>query len=432
MSDEQIESNELIESGELIEPMVPSDWEAPLPTYAKRRRRWPVAVAIIVVIAVLLGAFYVTEWDDFSYVLGPSPEAKAADAQLAEELSDCYAYNQLSADDQVKYRIFVRAWQTGEQQPYPVNDVKDLETVALFVEADHALIPDVGEFRLHGGGIFTPAYAELHRYDGEAETQARMERIAAAADECIASLPDGADDYAKSKYVYEWLADHVDYDDSVFDGAKGSIAMPSGADPDDYGQTAGNALVDGRAVCAGYSRAFQYLMQRLGLQCLYVTGYVAYEGTEEYHAWNVVRLDGEYYLVDATWGDPAYFDVESEEEIYYTVDYDYLNVTTDYLSVTHTADEDIPLPECTSMADNYYVREGLYFETADRDRVGALFAAAVPGASNTVFFRCATREIYDDLYAFIDSGGLLAYANVDYHYFDMEETLVLGFFRDTE
>ena len=80
MDDDQIESSEL------IEPTVPSEWEAPLPQYAKRRRRWPIAVAIIAAAVVLFGTFYVTEWDDFSYVLGPSLEAKAADAQLAEEM----------------------------------------------------------------------------------------------------------------------------------------------------------------------------------------------------------------------------------------------------------------------------------------------------------------------------------------------------------
>ena len=48
----------------------------------------------------------------------------------------------------------------------------------------------------------------------------------------------------------------------------------------------------------GYSRAFQYLMQQLGIPCYYCTGY-----SGENHAWNIVYLYGEYYNVDLTWDD---------------------------------------------------------------------------------------------------------------------------------
>lgn len=63
-------------------------------------------------------------------------------------------------------------------------------------------------------------------------------------------------------------------------------------------QSAYSALVNGRTVCAGYARAFQYLMQQLGVPCYYCTGYAG-----ENHAWNIVRLDDGYYNVDTTWDD---------------------------------------------------------------------------------------------------------------------------------
>lgn len=63
-------------------------------------------------------------------------------------------------------------------------------------------------------------------------------------------------------------------------------------------QSAYSALVNGDTVCAGYSRAFQYLMQQLGIPCYYCTGY-----SGEDHAWNIVGIDGMYYNVDTTWDD---------------------------------------------------------------------------------------------------------------------------------
>ena len=97
-----------------------------------------------------------------------------------------------------------------------------------------------------------------------------------------------ADDYEKEKYVHNRLLDLVQYQ--------------SGAP---MSQSAYSALVNGKTVCAGYSRAFQYLMQQLGIPCYYCTGY-----SGENHAWNIVYLYGEYYNVDLTWDDtePATFD----------------------------------------------------------------------------------------------------------------------------
>ncbi|MDE7400121.1 MAG: hypothetical protein K2N06_11425 [Oscillospiraceae bacterium] len=49
-------------------------------------------------------------------------------------------------------------------------------------------------------------------------------------------------------------------------------------------------------VCGGFARAFQYLCSLGGVECHYVTGYVS----DEYHAWNIVVIDGENYFVDLT------------------------------------------------------------------------------------------------------------------------------------
>ena len=59
------------------------------------------------------------------------------------------------------------------------------------------------------------------------------------------------------------------------------------------------------AVCAGYAGAVQYLLERIGVPCIYVDG--STQGSTEGHAWNIVKLDGEYYYVDATNGDQPDF-----------------------------------------------------------------------------------------------------------------------------
>lgn len=117
--------------------------------------------------------------------------------------------------------------------------------------------------------------------------QARSEFEAAAG-----TIVDGAASQEgageKEKYVHDALIEKADY----------VLSAP-------MNQSAYSALVDGDTVCAGYARAFQYLLQQLGIPCYYCTGY-----SGEEHAWNIVKIDGAYYNADVTWDDtdPSTYD----------------------------------------------------------------------------------------------------------------------------
>ncbi|MDE7354884.1 MAG: hypothetical protein K2O06_17840 [Acetatifactor sp.] len=95
-------------------------------------------------------------------------------------------------------------------------------------------------------------------------------------------------------------------------------------------QSAYSALVNRKTVCAGYARAYQYLLQQLGIPCYYCTGYAG-----EDHAWNIVRLGSAYYNVDVTWDDTD------------TPTYDYFNKTDAEFGRTHVRTGlSVYLPAC--------------------------------------------------------------------------------------
>ena len=120
-------------------------------------------------------------------------------------------------------------------------------------------------------------------------------------------------DAEKEKFIHDKLMEAVEY----------SVGAP-------MNQSAYSALVDGQSVCAGYARAFQYLMQRMGIPCYYCTGYAG-----EDHAWNIVSLDGGYRNVDVTWDDTD------------TPTYDYFNKTDRELNQTHVRTGlSVYLPAC--------------------------------------------------------------------------------------
>ncbi len=124
-------------------------------------------------------------------------------------------------------------------------------------------------------------------------------------------------DYEKEKYVHDRLLDLITYN--------------AGAE---MNQSAYSALVNGQTVCAGYARAFQHIMQKLGIPCYYCTGFAG-----ESHAWNIVSLDDGFYNVDATWDDSA------------GGTYDYFNRTDDDYADSHIRQElSVYLPPCRGRA----------------------------------------------------------------------------------
>ena len=153
----------------------------------------------------------------------------------------------------------------------------------------------------------------------------------------------GLDDYGKSKYVYTYLAQNTTYSDG-----ENMHNM--------YGP-----LVDGVSKCDGYARAYMYIMQKCGIE----VGYVCGVGKDELHAWNTVKINGNWYYVDCTWGDPI-VEIEDETEKKLNVDYSYLHINTEDLLKTHTLDEIyLKLPKYTATADNYHVKEAFCFEAFD-------------------------------------------------------------------
>lgn len=128
----------------------------------------------------------------------------------------------------------------------------------------------------------------------KAEFEAAAKRIT---DETYGSYTD----YEKERIVHDALIDRVKYDANA-----------------PMNQSAYSALVYGRAVCSGYARALQYVLQQLDIPCYYVTGYAG-----ENHAWNIVKLSDGYYNVDSTWDDtdPNTYDYFNRSDAEYASDH---------------------------------------------------------------------------------------------------------------
>jgi hypothetical protein len=155
-----------------------------------------------------------------------------------------------------------------------------------------------------------------------------------------------------------------------------------------YDQTIYSVMVLGEGVCTGYAKATQYLLGKLGILCTYVTGDIP---GRESHAWNLVMIDGEYYHLDTTWGDPLFSGGEQPDDF---ISYDYFCITTKDILKTHRIDTDWPLPECTAAESNYYVKNRLYFDGYSYEAILQVARDAMEEGGKAFSFRFSDEDAY--------------------------------------
>ena len=119
---------------------------------------------------------------------------------------------------------------------------------------------------------------------------------------------------------HEYLTSTVAY--AYEDYFNGTIAANHGYDM--YG-----ALVKHSCVCQGYAETMFYLLREAGLSC-------AVASSENInHAWNIVKIHGKWYHIDATWDDPVWDMPGRSYHDYFLVSFDTMNKNT---LINHTKD----------------------------------------------------------------------------------------------
>ena len=96
-------------------------------------------------------------------------------------------------------------------------------------------------------------------------------------------LTAGMSDFEKEILIIQWLVENCSYE-------KGENWSNS---------TGYSCIVKGKAQCSGYADAFLQTAKACGLEARYI-----YNTS---HAWNLVKLDDDWYHVDVTWEDPTGF-----------------------------------------------------------------------------------------------------------------------------
>lgn len=258
------------------------------------------------------------------------------DAKEVTSIStECYAYQQLSDEEQKVYDQLLDCILNHHQQiPISTKEAEVLQKAYDGVMADYGGLFWVSGYQYHTysnmdqviGMEFSPQYLYTQK-----ETQEYQEQVDAVVEEWLTGIGPNDSDYMKSKYVFDTLFQKVEY-------SKESV----------NNQNILSVFLEGKTVCQGYANATQYLLQQLGVQSTIIHG----KANDESHAWNLVKLDGEYYLTDATWGNSRY--LMQDNSIQKQIDYRYLNATSAFFAETHVPEMYFFLPECYATTDAYH------------------------------------------------------------------------------
>lgn len=262
------------------------------------------------------------------------------------EFENCLYYDSIGDREKEIYQIFYDLVIHKDDKEYvrelmlplyefeELKDDIDLVFYAMLRDHPELFYISVSETRLPSMEGYTDNVAAVIKFQLGPADRNEAEMIAKF-DSAVNSFMRGIDktksDAEIELQIHDKLNDMVTYDKELIE---------IGLEGPDLAHTAYGALVDNgrgtrhRAVCDGYAQAFQYLLGKAGICAAQVTGDADKPGGtlwgDAYHAWNIVRLDDEWYEVDCCWDD-----LELEELQDFYLEKEIKKVEDKYFYVTH-------------------------------------------------------------------------------------------------
>jgi hypothetical protein len=207
------------------------------------------------------------------------------------------------------------------------NSIKDLTPLKglkklLYLTLEDNLVSDISPL------LELPQSTEIFLW--HAKTREELNIVYKAAREITGKvLKPSMNDLEKELALHDYLVTNTEYD---------RVNFNNGTVPEES-HHALSVFTKGVGVCDGYSEAMQILLSMAGIESRVVLGESTGPGGVG-HAWNMVRIDGDYYQLDTTYNDPISNSTEQ-----HTLSHIYFNISDSQLSFNHLWDGKL-YPEC--------------------------------------------------------------------------------------
>lgn len=188
------------------------------------------------------------------------------------------------------------------------------------------------------------SFAFEYLYDKKKSAQLQ-EQIENQADYILSQIiEEDMTDYDKCLALHDYMADNVRYN---FSAAAVDYIY------DAY--TVEGIFLKKQAVCEGIAKGISYLLGKLGIENLIVTGFSDIDGERVAHAWNMIKQNNGYYHMDVTW--------DLQEINHFTnSSHMYVNLDDDAMLENHDWELE-NYPSCDKREENYYIKEKRFFRS---------------------------------------------------------------------
>ena len=223
-----------------------------------------------------------------------------------------------------------------------------------------------------------------------------------AVDTISKSVPYGTE-CEREEYIHNYIINNCDYDEEAAEseGVQGN-------ENDAYG-----VFVDGKAVCEGYSKAFQILCNKADIDCIQLMGIV----DSDNHVWNCVKIGGDWYQIDVTWDDVDDFIYDSHEYFNLTdsLMYEERTLSPKYSEIDAESFLNLEswcnfyVPKCTAEKYNYHnycynYKYPTVSNLDDSDNVSTAIAKAAKNGEEYFVVIVDENVNYDDVYDEVRNG----------------------------
>lgn len=302
-----------------------------------------------------------------------------------------YYYDRLTEDEKVLYaEIYYYLVNHIEDGRVSSVNIKQIEKVYNFLTNDHPEIFYVSGYSYRqycrGDDVVYITFSGSYTMD-EKEIIMYEDTISDYLGACkryVEENINSSDEYEIVKAVYDYIIKNTDYNtDSK------------------YNQSIVSVAAFGESVCRGYAKMFQYILTKCyGIEVTSVTGRIE-DGTG--HEWNLVKVNGNYYYVDPTWGDDS-FSVEDfsafvnvSKDMIPQVSYFFFLVPDRIIDETHVFDDKDIMPTCDSIEEFYFYKNGAYFTDVDKNQIKSLFEKAYGHNDKYVILLMNSDSTYKDM-----------------------------------
>lgn len=296
-----------------------------------------------------------------------------------------YYYHQLNKQQQTVYYAIMKGIQNIEDEfVIPRCSAQELYDIFFRMRLDHPeIFWAVGfKYKYYNDSpnlIFVPEYLFKKKQilEHQKAMNARVEKLIRPAMKLS--------DMEKEKYVHDFICENITYD-KLKKSYSHEIIGPLG---------------QGVGVCEGIAKTVKILLDGLGVPCVIaLCGNNPEKGIKYRHTWNIVKIGGTYYHLDATFDNTL-----SKTEGVFETRYDYFNLSDKQIFRDH---EPLiaPAPACTDGEHFYYKEKKMSF-TKQEDVYNRCLQAAKKGKILTFQWRGGylTREVMGELIEIIRKAG---------------------------